>query len=95
MFISASSAPTGTQLNLERSKSRMGTFVEGGPMAEANPEEGYETSIVLCHLFHMLKSCTSRNTILFGITKGNKMLGKKQLWVSRSGEKIHFPDNIL
>ncbi|XP_075877529.1 kinocilin [Nelusetta ayraudi] len=30
----------GTQLNLERSKSRMGTFMEGGPKAEANPEEG-------------------------------------------------------
>ncbi|XP_034090289.1 kinocilin isoform X1 [Gymnodraco acuticeps] len=31
---------TQSQLNLERSKSRMGTFVEGGPMAEANPDEG-------------------------------------------------------
>ncbi|XP_029308648.1 kinocilin isoform X2 [Cottoperca gobio] len=31
---------TQSQLNLERSKSRMGTFVEGGPMAETNPEEG-------------------------------------------------------
>ncbi|XP_067331637.1 kinocilin [Channa argus] len=31
---------TQTQLNLERSKSRMGTFVEGGPMAETNPDEG-------------------------------------------------------
>lgn len=53
MFISASSVPTGTQLNLERSKSRMGTFAEGGPMTEANPEEGYDTSIVSCDLFHM------------------------------------------
>ena len=34
------SAGTQSQLNLERSKSRMGTFVEGGPMAEANPDEG-------------------------------------------------------
>lgn len=33
---------TQSQLNLERSKSRMGTFVEGGPMAETNPDEGYE-----------------------------------------------------
>ncbi|XP_010764639.1 kinocilin isoform X1 [Notothenia coriiceps] len=31
---------TQSQLNLERSKSRMGTFLEGGPMAEANPDEG-------------------------------------------------------
>ncbi|KAM9844866.1 kinocilin [Aulostomus maculatus] len=31
---------TQSQLNLERSKSRMGTFVEGGPMSETNPEEG-------------------------------------------------------
>ncbi|XP_037644293.1 kinocilin [Sebastes umbrosus] len=31
---------TQSQLNLERSKSRMGTFVEGGPTAEPNPEEG-------------------------------------------------------
>ncbi|KAK5859989.1 hypothetical protein PBY51_021500 [Eleginops maclovinus] len=31
---------TQSQLNLERSKSRMGTFVEGGPMAEPNPDEG-------------------------------------------------------
>ncbi|XP_041804927.1 kinocilin [Chelmon rostratus] len=31
---------TQSQLNLERSKSRMGTFVEGGPMAETNPDEG-------------------------------------------------------
>lgn len=33
-------AGTQSQLNLERSKSRMGTFVEGGPMAETNPDEG-------------------------------------------------------
>ncbi|XP_040000161.1 kinocilin [Xiphias gladius] len=34
--------PEGTQsqLNLERSKSCMGTLVEGGPMAAANPAEG-------------------------------------------------------
>lgn len=32
---------TQSQLNLERSKSRMGTFVEGGPTAEPNPDEGY------------------------------------------------------
>ncbi|CAK6966862.1 kinocilin [Scomber scombrus] len=31
---------TQSQLNLERSKSRMGTCVEGGPMAETNPDEG-------------------------------------------------------
>ncbi|XP_071390073.1 kinocilin [Centroberyx affinis] len=31
---------TQSQLNLERSKSRMGTFVDGGPVAEGNPEEG-------------------------------------------------------
>ncbi|XP_070775795.1 kinocilin [Enoplosus armatus] len=31
---------TQSQLNLERSKSRMETFVEGGPMAETNPDEG-------------------------------------------------------
>ncbi|XP_070701919.1 kinocilin [Pempheris klunzingeri] len=31
---------TQSQLNLERSKSRMGTFVEGGPTAETNPDEG-------------------------------------------------------
>ncbi|XP_005796148.2 kinocilin isoform X1 [Xiphophorus maculatus] len=31
---------TQSQLQLERSKSRMGTFVEGGPAAEPNPEEG-------------------------------------------------------
>ncbi|XP_047225283.1 kinocilin isoform X1 [Girardinichthys multiradiatus] len=31
---------TQSQLQLEHSKSRMGTFVEGGPMAEPNPDEG-------------------------------------------------------
>ncbi|XP_028283338.1 kinocilin [Parambassis ranga] len=31
---------TQSQLNLERSKSRMGTFVDGGPMPETNPGEG-------------------------------------------------------
>lgn len=43
-------AGTQSQLNLERSKSRIGTFVEGGPMAETNPDEGYETNIVSCEL---------------------------------------------
>ncbi|XP_056277822.1 kinocilin isoform X1 [Pseudoliparis swirei] len=36
---------TQSQLNLERSKSRMGTFVEGGPAAEANPDEGTSADI--------------------------------------------------
>ncbi|MEQ2302658.1 hypothetical protein AMECASPLE_008930 [Ameca splendens] len=31
---------TQSQLQLEHSKSRMGTFVEGGPMAEPNTDEG-------------------------------------------------------
>ncbi|XP_015228066.1 PREDICTED: kinocilin isoform X2 [Cyprinodon variegatus] len=31
---------TQSQLQLERSKSRMGTFMEGGPVAEPNPDEG-------------------------------------------------------
>ncbi|XP_064783834.1 kinocilin [Oncorhynchus masou masou] len=31
---------TQSQLNLERSKSRMGTFVDAGPMAEAPADEG-------------------------------------------------------
>lgn len=31
---------TQSQLNLERSKSRMGTFVDAGPMAEASADEG-------------------------------------------------------
>lgn len=31
---------THSQINLERSKSRMGTFVEAGTIAEANPDEG-------------------------------------------------------
>ncbi|XP_017277915.1 kinocilin [Kryptolebias marmoratus] len=31
---------TQSQLQLERSKSRMGTFAEGGPTAEPNPDEG-------------------------------------------------------
>ncbi|KAJ0058812.1 hypothetical protein NL108_000527, partial [Boleophthalmus pectinirostris] len=31
----------GDQLNLERSKSRMGTFMEGGRPGE-NPDEGYK-----------------------------------------------------
>ncbi|KAM4605143.1 kinocilin [Polymixia lowei] len=31
---------TQSQLNLERSKSRMGTFVDSGLAAEANPDEG-------------------------------------------------------
>lgn len=35
------SAGTQSQLNLEHSKSRMGTFIEGGPMADTNPDEGY------------------------------------------------------
>ncbi|KAM6918611.1 kinocilin isoform 2-T2 [Xenentodon cancila] len=30
----------GTQIQLEHSKSRMGTFVEGGPVAGPNPDEG-------------------------------------------------------
>ncbi|MEQ2246682.1 hypothetical protein ILYODFUR_001881 [Ilyodon furcidens] len=34
---------TQSQLQLEHSKSRMGTFVEGGPMAEPNPDEGSAT----------------------------------------------------
>ncbi|XP_072219064.1 kinocilin [Leuresthes tenuis] len=29
-----------SQIQLERSKSRLGTFVEGGPMAEPSPDEG-------------------------------------------------------
>ncbi|XP_029930879.1 kinocilin [Myripristis murdjan] len=36
---------TQSQLNLERSKSRMGTFVDGGPMAEANADEGTSSDI--------------------------------------------------
>ncbi|XP_069367745.1 kinocilin isoform X1 [Paralichthys olivaceus] len=36
---------TQSQLNLERCKSRMGTFVEGGPMAEANPDEGTSSDL--------------------------------------------------
>nr|XP_020451375.1 kinocilin [Monopterus albus] len=36
---------TQSQLNLERSKSRMGTFVEGGPRAEPNPDEGTSSDI--------------------------------------------------
>lgn len=35
------SAGTQSQINLERSKSRMATFIEGGPMADTNPDEGY------------------------------------------------------
>ncbi|XP_037538182.1 kinocilin [Nematolebias whitei] len=31
---------TQSQIQLERSKSRMGTFVEGGPVSEPNPDEG-------------------------------------------------------
>ncbi|XP_019117713.1 kinocilin [Larimichthys crocea] len=31
---------TQSQVNLERTKSRMGTFVEGGPVGETNPDEG-------------------------------------------------------
>lgn len=52
MFICSSvlSAGTQSQLNLERSKSRMGTFVEGGAMAETNTDEGYKTDIKLCEL---------------------------------------------
>ncbi|KAM4556970.1 kinocilin isoform 2-T2 [Fundulus diaphanus] len=34
---------TQSHLQLERSKSRMGTFVEGGPTAEPNPDEGSVT----------------------------------------------------
>lgn len=36
---------TQSQLQLERSKSRMGTFMEGGPVAEPNPDEGYGLKI--------------------------------------------------
>ncbi|KAM7379353.1 hypothetical protein PAMP_004915 [Pampus punctatissimus] len=39
---------TQSQLNLERPKSRMGTFIEGGPMAETNPtnpDEGTSSDI--------------------------------------------------
>ncbi len=43
-------AGTQSQLNLERSKSRMGTFIDGGPMAETNPDEGYETNFTSCAL---------------------------------------------
>lgn len=35
-----------SQLNLEHSKSRMGTFVEGGPMSDTNPDEGYKNYII-------------------------------------------------
>ncbi|XP_035994082.1 kinocilin isoform X2 [Fundulus heteroclitus] len=34
---------TQSHIQLERSKSRMGTFVEGGPTAEPNPDEGSVT----------------------------------------------------
>lgn len=65
----------------------------------SNNSDFYKKKYVIVfkgYLFSIfLFSYTSCNTILFGITKGNKMLGKKQLWVSRSGEKIHFPDDIL
>lgn len=47
----AVSAGTQSQLNLERSKSRMGTFVDGGPSAEnnpTNPDEGYEKNPFFC-----------------------------------------------
>lgn len=47
---------TQSQLNLDRSKSRMGTFVEGGPMAETNPDEGYELNAV-CILSVMQMCC--------------------------------------
>lgn len=40
-------AATQSQVNLERTKSRMGTFVEGGPVGETNPDEGYETNIII------------------------------------------------
>ena len=40
-----------SQIQLERSKSRMGTFVEGGPMAEPSPDEGYEPTTVYILLF--------------------------------------------
>ncbi|KAM3865861.1 kinocilin [Diretmus argenteus] len=36
---------TQSQLNLERSKSRMGTFADSGPAAEANPIEGTSTDM--------------------------------------------------
>ncbi|XP_026170225.1 kinocilin [Mastacembelus armatus] len=36
---------TQSQVNLERCKSRMGTFVEDGQMAEMNPEEGTSTDM--------------------------------------------------
>ncbi|KAM8849886.1 kinocilin-like isoform 2-T5 [Spinachia spinachia] len=36
---------TQSQLNVERSKSRMGTFVEGGAMAEINPDEGTSSDL--------------------------------------------------
>ncbi|XP_056913955.1 kinocilin isoform X2 [Takifugu flavidus] len=36
---------TQSQLNLERSKSRMGTFIEGGPMAATNPDEGTSSDL--------------------------------------------------
>lgn len=42
-----------SQLNLERSKSRMGTFVEGGPMSDTNPDEGYKNYITIIIGFYL------------------------------------------
>lgn len=55
-LFSCGCAVTQSQLNLERSKSRMGTFVEGGPMAETNPEEGYEIENPHC-LLQLICNC--------------------------------------
>ncbi|KAG8014173.1 hypothetical protein GBF38_016507 [Nibea albiflora] len=40
IFLGAGGLVTQSQLNLERTKSRMGTFVEGGAVGESNPDEG-------------------------------------------------------
>ncbi|XP_076000880.1 kinocilin [Genypterus blacodes] len=46
---------TQSQLNLERSKSRMGTFVDSGPNAENNPDEGHtHNRAPFIHMSHAL-----------------------------------------
>lgn len=59
-LLSCGYAATQSQLNLERSKSRMGTFVEGGPMAETNPDEGYEIETNTVCLLQIMFICSCR-----------------------------------
>lgn len=72
-LFSCGCAVTQSQLNLERSKSRMGTFVEGGPMAETNPDEGYEIETNTVCLLQTTFICSCRLVVYIQVLSQIKL----------------------